>query len=205
MNREVLKAVVPDFQSYVRRQQVPTVGAAAAVATAADPLRADVNSQFDRLQLARQESQAKIPAAPVFQLSLEDKDSVPSIQRYEQLKKQRELEARRLEEAQATLAPMDTAMVTRNESNESNEIMEMIQSDDMFRAAQNAAAIRDAASLNAREAERAAARAAAGKVVREMPPDPRMLYLPEHAATIPNANPTIDAAHSSHLRIVAII
>ena len=191
MNREVLKAVVPDFQSYVRRQQVPTVGAAAAVATAADPLRADVNSQFDRLQLARQESQAKIPAAPVFQLSLEDKDSVPSIQRYEQLKKQRELEARRLEEAQATLAPMDTAMVTRNESNESNEIMEMIQSDDMFRAAQNAAAIRDAASFNAREAERAAARAAAGKVVREMPPDPRMLYLPEHAATIPNANPTI--------------
>lgn len=191
MNREVLKAVVPDFQSYVRRQQVPTVGAAAAVTSAPDPLRSDVNSQFDRLQAARQESQAKIPAAPVFQLTLDDKDSVPSIQRYEQLKKQRELEARRLEEAQATLAPMDTAMVTRNENNENNEIMEMIQSDDMFRAAQNAAAIRDAASLNAREAERAAARAAAGKVVRDIPPDPRMLYLPEHAATIPNANPTI--------------
>ena len=194
MNREVLKAVVPDFQSYIRRQQVPTAGAAAAVATAADPLRSDVNSQFDRLQAARQESQAKIPAAPVFQLSLEDKDAVPSIQRYEQLKKQRELEARRLEEAQATLAPTDVGMVSRNDS---NEIMEMIQSDDMFRAAQSAATMRDAATLNAREAERVAARAAAGKVVREVPPDPRMLFLsdqtnqPMQSATIPNANPTI--------------
>ena len=191
MNMEVLKAVVPDFQSYIRRQQVPAAGAAVAVATAPDPLRADVNSQFDRLQAARQEAQAKIPAAPVFQLSLEDKDAVPSIQRYEQLKKQRELEARRLEEAQATLAPTDTAMVSRNDS---NEIMEMIQSDDMFRAGQREAALRDAATLNMREAERVAARAAAGKVVRDVPPDPRMLFLSEQAnqpATIPNANPTI--------------
>jgi hypothetical protein len=187
MNREVLKAVVPDFQSYIRRQNTTTVAAP-------DLLRSDVNSQFDRLQAARQESQAKIPAAPVFQLSLEDKDSVPSIQRYEQLKKQRELEARRLEEAQATLAPTDAAMVSRGES---NEIMEMIQSDDMFRAAQSAAAIRDAATLNAREAERVAARAAAGKVVRDVPPDPRMLFLSDQTnqpimpSTIPNANPTI--------------
>jgi len=184
MNMEVLKAVVPDFQSYIRRQQVPTAGAAAAP----DPLRADVNSQFDRLQAARQESQAKIPAAPVFQLTLDDKDTVPSIQRYEQLKKQRELEAKRLEEAQATLAPTDTAMVSRNDS---NEIMEMIQSDDMFRAGQREAALRDAATLNMREANQAAARAAAGKVVRDMPPDPRMLYLSDQSATIPNANPTI--------------
>lgn len=191
MNMEVLKVVVPDFQSYIRRQQVPAAGAAVAVATAPDPLRADVNSQFDRLQAARQEAQAKIPAAPVFQLSLEDKDAMPSIQRYEQLKKQRELEARRLEEAQATLAPTDTAMVSRNDS---NEIMEMIQSDDMFRAGQREAALRDTATLNMREAERAAARAAAGKVVRDVPPDPRMLFLSEQLmqpATIPNANPTI--------------
>ena len=179
MNMEVLKAVVPDFQSYIRRQQVPAV---------ADPLRADVNSQFDRLQAARQESQAKIPAAPVFQLTLDDKDSVPSIQRYEQLKKQRELEARRLEEAQATLSPTDTNMVSRNDS---NEIMEMIQSDDMFRAGQREAALRDAATLNMREANQAAARAAAGKVVRDMPPDPRMLYLSDQSAAVPNANPTI--------------
>jgi hypothetical protein len=147
-----------------------------------------VNSQFDRLQAARQESQAKIPAAPVFQLTLDDKDSVPSIQRYEQLKKQRELEARRLEEAQATLAPTDTNMVSRNDS---NEIMEMIQSDDMFRAGQREAALRDAATLNMREANQAAARAAAGKVVRDMPPDPRMLYLSDQSVTVPNANPTI--------------
>jgi len=188
MNMEVLKAVVPDFQSYIRRQQV------SAPVAAPDPLRADVNSQFDRLQAARQEGQAKIPAAPVFQLSLEDKDAVPSIQRYEQLKKQRELEARRLEEAQATLAPTDTNMVSRNEN---NEITEMIQSDDMFRAGQREAALRDAATLNMREANQAAARAAAGKVVRDVPPDPRMLFLSDKGNqpilpnTIPNANPTI--------------
>jgi hypothetical protein len=197
MNMEVLKAVVPDFQSYIRRQQVPTAGASAAVTSAPDPLRADVNTQFDRLQAARQESQAKIPAAPVFQLTLDDKDTVPSIQRYEQLKKQRELEARRLEEAQATLAPTDTAMVSRNDS---NEIMEMIQSDDMFRAGQREAALRDAATLNMREANQAAARAAAGKVVRDMPPDPRMLYLSDQSATIPNANPTIALPNSFQTR-----
>ncbi len=200
MNTEVLKAVVPDFQSYIRRQQTSSVAANSSVA---DPLRADVNAQFDRLQVARQESQSKIPAAPVFQLSLEDKDAIPSIQRYEQLKKQRELEARRLEEAQATLAPTDVAMVSRNDS---NEIMEMIQSDDMFRAGQREAALRDTATLNAREAERAAARLAAGQIMRDVPPDPRMLYLSDKGnqailpTSIPNANPTIALPNSFQTR-----
>uniref|UniRef100_A0A6C0K6P2 Uncharacterized protein n=1 Tax=viral metagenome TaxID=1070528 RepID=A0A6C0K6P2_9ZZZZ len=200
MNTEVLKAVVPDFQSYIRRQQTSSVAANSSVA---DPLRADVNAQFDRLQVARQESQSKIPAAPVFQLSLEDKDAIPSIQRYEQLKKQRELEARRLEEAQATLAPTDVAMVSRNDS---NEIMEMIQSDDMFRAGQREAALRDTATLNAREAERAAARLAAGQIMRDVPPDPRMLYLSDKGnqamlpMAIPNANPTIALPNSFQTR-----
>lgn len=196
MNRDVLKAVVPDFQGYIRRQQAPPTAVV-------DPVRADVNSQFDRLQAARQEGQAKIPAAPVFQLTLDDKDTMPSIQRYEELRKQRELEARRLEEAQATLAPTDTAMVSRNDS---NEIMEMIQSDDMFRAGQREAALRDAATLNARAASAAAVRAAAGQIVRDVPPDPRMLYLSDQAnqpmmsATIPNANPTIALPNSFQTR-----
>jgi hypothetical protein len=184
MNREVLKAVVPDFQSYIRRQQAPTAPPAGIVA--------DVNSQFDRIQSERQEAQARPPAAPVFQLTLDDKDSVPSIQRYEQLKQQRELEARRLEEAQTTLAPLNTDAIRRSDQ---EEIMNRIQSDDDFRASQRNAANRDASVLSAREADRARQRQAAGQVVRDVPPDPRALYdqpmMNPLSNTLPNANPTL--------------
>ena len=186
MNREVLKAVVPDFQSYIRRQQTPTVPATPA------GIVADVNSQFDRIQSERQEVQARPPAAPVFQLTLDDKDSVPSIQRYEQLKQQRELEARRLDEAQTTLAPLNTDAIRRSDQ---EEIMNRIQSDDDFRAGQRKAANRDASVLSAREADRARQRQAAGQVVRDVPPDPRALYdqptMNPLSNTIPNANPTL--------------
>lgn len=174
MNREVLKVVVPDFQSYIRRQESSAV---------VDPALADVSSQFDRIQAARQEVRAKIPSPPDFQLSLDDKDSVPSIQRYEQLKQQRELEAKRLEEAQNTLAPIDP------------DIAQMIQSDADFRAGLRDATQRDAAILSAREADRNQQRLAASKVVRDVPPDPRMLYLGDQGVSrnmpFPNSNPTI--------------
>jgi hypothetical protein len=182
MNREVLKVVVPDFQSYIRRQQVSQ-----------EPLRADVSSQFDKIQAARQEGQAKIPAQPNFQLSLEDADATPSIQRYEQLKQQRELEARRLEEAQNTLAPTNNPA----SQEDSDDMAQMIQSDVDFRTGQRDAAKRDAAVLNAREADRARQRQAASQVVRDVPPDPRMLYLGDQgalmprASAFPNANPTL--------------
>ena len=193
MNREVLKAVVPDFQSYIRRQQAPTVLPAAMVA--------DVNSQFDRIQSERQEAQARPPAAPVFQLTLDDKDSVPSIQRYEQLKQQRELEARRLEEAQTTLAPLNTDAIRRSDQ---EEIMNMIQSDDDFRASQRKAANRDASALSAREADRARQRQAAGQVVRDVPPDPRALYdqptMMPASTTLPNANPTLSLPNYVQVR-----
>jgi hypothetical protein len=184
MNREVLKVVVPDFQSYIRRQQAPSV---------LDPARADVTSQYDKLQAARQESQAKIPAQPNFQLSLEDADATPSIQRYEQLKQQRELEARRLEEAQNTLAPTNATL----NQEDADDMAQMIQSDVDFRAGQRDALRRDAAVLSAREADKARQRQAASQVVRDVPPDPRMLYLGDQgtlmprAASFPNANPTL--------------
>ena len=196
MNREVLKVVVPDFQSYIRRQQ--------ATAPVLDPVRADVSSQYDKLQAARQESQAKIPAPPNFQLSLDDSDATPSIQRYEQLKQQREMEARRLEEAQNTLAPMNSDMLARRE--DSDDMAQMIQSDDDFRAGQRDAIRRDATILSAREADRARQRLAAGQVVRDVPPDPRILYLgdqgtlPARSASFPNANPTLALPNSIQTR-----
>lgn len=175
MNREVLKVVVPDFQSYIRRKQSPDT----------DPVRSDVSSQFERIQTERQEARGPIPSPPNFQLSLEDKDSPSSIQRYEQLKQQREIEARRLEQAQNTLAPLDEDMVRRN------------QSDDDFRAGLRDASERDANALVAR---RTAQKAILGvQNPLEEPPDRRMLYLPDQR-TYPNANPTLAVPNTIQTR-----
>ena len=175
MNREVLKVVVPDFQSYIRRKQAPDT----------DPVRSDVSSQFERIQTERQEARGPIPSPPNFQLSLEDKDAPSSIHRYEQLKQQREIEARRLEDAQNTLAPLDEDMLRRN------------QSDDDFRAGLRDASERDANALVARRTAQKAILGAQNPL--EEPPDRRMLYLPEQR-TYPNANPTLAVPNTIQTR-----
>lgn len=175
MNREVLKVVVPDFQSYIRRKQTSDT----------DPVRSDVSSQFERIQTERQEARGALPSPPNFQLSLEDKDAPSSIHRYEQLKQQREMEARRLEEAQNTLAPLDEDMVRRN------------QSDDDFRAGLRDASERDANALVARRSAQKAIMGAQNPL--EEPPDRRMLYLPDQR-TYPNANPTLAVPNAIQMR-----
>ena len=175
MNREVLKVVVPDFQSYIRRKQTSDT----------DPVRSDVSSQFERIQTERQEARGALPSPPNFQLSLEDKDAPSSIHRYEQLKQQREMEARRLEDAQNTLAPLDEDMVRRN------------QSDDDFRAGLRDASERDANALVARRSAQKAIMGAQNPL--EEPPDRRMLYLPDQR-TYPNANPTIAVPNAIQMR-----
>ena len=175
MNREVLKVVVPDFQSYIRRKQTSDT----------DPVRSDVSSQFERIQTERQDTRGAPPSPPNFQLSLEDKDAPSSIHRYEQLKQQREMEARRLEDAQNTLAPLDEDMVRRN------------QSDDDFRAGLRDASERDANALVARRSAQKAILGAQNPL--EEPPDRRMLYLPDQR-TYPNANPTIAVPNAIQMR-----
>ena len=175
MNREVLKVVVPDFQSYIRRKQTSDT----------DPVRSDVSSQFERIQTERQDTRGAPPSPPNFQLSLEDKDAPSSIHRYEQLKQQREMEALRLEDAQNTLAPLDEDMVRRN------------QSDDDFRAGLRDASERDANALVARRSAQKAILGAQNPL--EEPPDRRMLYLPDQR-TYPNANPTIAVPNAIQMR-----
>jgi hypothetical protein len=171
MNRQVLQVVVPDFMSYVKRQNA-----------ASDPLLADVSSRFEKLQTDRQTTRAPVPSAPNFQLSLDDAETVPAINRYEELKRIREMEAKRLEEAQNTLSPLNEDMVRRN------------QSDDDFRMGLRDASARDSNALAIRQSEKNVQRS---EQALEVPPDARLVLfgqggvLPGRGTAIPNANPTL--------------
>ena len=186
LNKQVLQVVVPDFMSYVRRQ--------AATKVDNDPLRVDVNNRFEKIQTERQAARAPVPAAPDFQLSLEDADAPSSISRYEELKRQREMEAKRLEEAQNTLAPVNDDMVRRN------------QSDDIFRMGLRDASQRDASVLAIRETERNSQKFQMAQQAPEVPPDPRFLFLGDsgilagRGLPIPNANPTISMGNTIQTR-----
>jgi hypothetical protein len=186
LNKQVLQVVVPDFMSYVRRQGATKVDN--------DPLRVDVNNRFEKIQTERQAARAPVPAAPDFQLSLEDADTPSSISRYEELKRQREMEAKRLEEAQNTLAPVNDDMVRRN------------QSDDNFRMGLRDASQRDASVLAIRETERNSQKFQMAQQAPEVPPDPRFLFLGDsgilagRGLPIPNANPTLSMGNTIQTR-----
>jgi len=177
LNKEVLQEVVPDFMSYVRRQGSATADT--------DPLKGNVSNRFEQLQTDRQTGRGAAPVAPNFQLSLDDADAPSSINRYEELKRLREAEAKRMDEAQNTLAPLNDDMVRRN------------QSDDDFRGGLRDASQRDINTLALRETERNSQKHQQGQQVPEVPPDQRFLFLgdqgvlPMRGLTIPNANPTL--------------
>jgi hypothetical protein len=176
LNTEVLQSVVPDYMSYLRRQNGSDDN------TEVDPTRVDVSSRFERLQTERQSGRAAPPNPPNFQLSLED-DSPSSVSRYEELKAQREAEARRMEEAQAKLSAQNDDLGRRNAS------------DDMFRVGQRDANQRDSSLLALRDQSRRPT----NNEILDVPPDPRYLYMGE-SGVIPNGpramgiadgNPTI--------------
>ena len=176
LNTEVLQAVVPDYMSYLRRQNGSDDD------NDADSLRADVSTRFERLQTARQAGRGVPPNPPNFQLSLEDEGAPSSVNRYEELKAQREAEARRMEDAQAKLAPQNNDMARRNAS------------DDMFRTGQREASQRDTNLLALRGQNRPIQ-----NEILDVPPDPRYLFMGE-SGIIPNGpramgiadeNPTI--------------
>ena len=64
LNKEVLQAVVPDYMSYLRRSQGPTV----AEEEGDTALRMDVNARFGQLQNERQGAGAPPPVAPDFRI-----------------------------------------------------------------------------------------------------------------------------------------
>jgi hypothetical protein len=180
LNKEVLQSVVPDYLSYLQRSN--------GTQDDSDFLKADVSTQFEKLQLARQSGKPVPPQPPSFQLSLED-DGPSSLSRFEQLKLQREAEARRLEEQELATAP---AVNTVNK-----ELALRNQSDDDFRLGVRAATQRDSLELTSREQARSLQRSK--NEILDVPPDPRYLFtgdsgmLPNNsrAMGIANANPTL--------------
>ena len=94
LNTEVLKAVVPDYLSYIRRKaDVPE--------NQDSTLEMDVSSRFEKVQNERQAVRAPIPPEPSFRIPLDDEPT--SMSEFERIRKQREEEARRYEQTSTQL------------------------------------------------------------------------------------------------------
>jgi hypothetical protein len=91
MNKEVLKAVVSDFNSYLNR------GAISATSDTDTRMKEDIGSRFSALQNERTEQKALMPPVPDFRIPIEDSNDLPALSLFEQAKKNREVEARREE------------------------------------------------------------------------------------------------------------
>jgi hypothetical protein len=189
LNKEVLTSVVPDYMAYLRRNAGP--------ANEEEVLRTDVNSRFGQLQTERQGVRPTPPAAPDFQMSLENEGPTP-LSRFEEIKRIRDAEAAREAETAAAMAAsgatqsQDLVIIPRD-----NSMGRFIDSDIDFKNGAKAANERDQLSLIMREAERQAGRdAARGQQESMNYPDPRKILigdsmtLPPRTLGIASANPT---------------
>lgn len=174
LNKEVLQSVIPDYISYLQRKRssVPDDDEM-------DKIREDVTTRFETMQQDRQSGHGAPPNPPNFQLSLVDEGTPSSLSQFELLKQQRELEAKRMEEAAAVaVKPMPEDMKRR------------IQSDDMFHAEQANARQKDSTAMALRETSR---NTILNGPALNVPPDGRQLLLGNMASLSrsPQANPTI--------------
>ena len=182
LNKEVLTSVVPDFMGYLRRSSAP----AAEMGDAG--LRTDVNSRFDQIQNERQERRSAPPPPPDFRVSLDETGPTPLTQ-FEEIKRQRELEATR--DAERTVNTGQEIVVSTRES----PMGRFVDSDDDFRVSSEASRQRDQLSLIMREAERVASNTSGRTELADLP-DPRRLLLGDSMALPPrlqgiaNGNPT---------------
>jgi hypothetical protein len=162
MNKQVLQSVVPDFLGYLKRPTRPKTE------VEMDRIRNDVSSRFDSMQQERNTGPAALPAAPNFQMTLED-NYAPTLARLEELRKERQMEATAyessLENRAAPVAKMPDDMKQR------------IESDDKFRESSNAYLKNDADTLALRESTRRA-RNEPNQVV-DVLPDPRRAFFGE--------------------------
>jgi hypothetical protein len=198
LNKEVLRAVVPDFMGYLKRNETaPRPTTAAGMET----VRMDVTSRFDQMQTERQGETKALPAPPKFQISLEDADAPSSLSLFEQAKRAREEEARRMEESAPPSAPPAAVMpvaITPAARAAASDLMARLESEDDFRTGGLAAAAGTVAALAARDAARAAAVDANRNAIMPVPPDGRGVLFGENggllgprSAGIATANPTL--------------
>jgi hypothetical protein len=200
LNTEVLQAVVPDYLSYLRRNAGPTMAQDDDVTM----MRQDVNSRFERIQSERQEGRSTAPPEPNFRIPLDDEASVNPLNRFEEIKKQREAEAARDAERAAAITAtgvgtaggvMSTEIVRSAMPESSNG--EFLDSEMIFRNGAAAAKRRDEEALAARTAQRLAGRGTMQQMPE--PPDPRRLLfgegaivpLPPRGSGLGQTNPTL--------------
>jgi hypothetical protein len=188
LNKEVLQAVVPDYLSYLKRPTRPSED------SDMDRIRNDVSSRFDMMQQERQDGRGALPSAPNFQLSLDD-DYPPTLNRLEQLKKEREAEANRndilVPRAQPPPPVAPKAIMP-------DDMRQRIESDDMFRVNSNNYKANDENALALRDASRRARNSEVNTLV-DVLPDPRRSFFGESDPAvfgtrmqgIANANPTL--------------
>lgn len=182
LNKEVLTAVVPDYMSYIRRSSISTQGASGLIANSPDPLTQDVNSRFDRLTNERQEGRALAPPQPDFRISL-DAEGPSSVALFEQVKLQREAEAKRVAELAASMlsgaggSSSGTELSALNDSPDPS-LKRLVDADTDFKSQFDANKARDENALVVRNAERALANrsAAAAAPMRELPDPRRILF-----------------------------
>lgn len=99
MNKEVLGLVVSDFTAYLRRGQL-SAGSDTDMRMVEEPLRSDVGSRFAALQNERGEQKTLMPPAPDFRIPIEDSNDTPALSLFEQAKKSREADAKRIEQGE---------------------------------------------------------------------------------------------------------
>ena len=189
LNTAVLQAVVPDYLAYLKRPTRPTSD------SEMDRIRNDVSSRFDSMQQERQENRPSVPNAPNFQMTLED-NYPPTISRLEELRKQREAEAARFENALTTSPRMSQEELSRRQG--SDEMSKRIASDDLFRESSKEFAANDMNALAVRELSRVQAASQINQIV-DVLPDPRRSFFGENGTGvfgtreqgIANTNPTL--------------
>jgi len=199
LNKEVLQGVVPDYLSYLRRQAGPIDSEKGDEAS----MQTDVSTRFGQLQNERQQVRSAAPTPPDFRVSLEEDGPLP-LSRFEEVKKQRELEAARDAEAMAAMMAAglpstgtSTALVTV--PRQGNGLQAFVESDVDFRSGADAAKKRDEEALLTRNILRSQANAAAAASRSAAPPpDARSLLfgeggvipLPQRSSGLATTNPT---------------
>lgn len=183
MNKEVLKAVVPDFLSYLRRGAI----------SSEEKTRVDVSSRFSQLQNERQDVRAAPPALPDFRISTDDDNSSTAITLFEQVKKQREEDATR-----TTLMVQETNTYTESRMRGQDSINRSVAATMDYNDSVEAAKKRDEMALLERNMARQAA-ATTKQVNLALPPDPRAFFfggspppgLTNEGGPLAQANPTL--------------
>ena len=196
LNKEVLTAVVPDYMGYLRRNTGPTVAEDDAGENTA--LRMDVAARFGQLQTERQGVTAPQPVAPDFRIPLDSEGPTP-LSRFEEMKRQREVEAQREAEtaarmaaakggaAAAAAAAFSSTAIQDLQLRGDGSMNRFVDSDVDFKNGVDAAKARDQLALIMRDAERAVSNAA-GPLYPQAPqtlPDARKFLLAEAAPPMP--------------------